>query len=46
VRTLGDLIRDDGIRGDLGAAVTACPVLGVFKQLLPDSPVAVILGDV
>ena len=46
VRMLEDLIVDASVGSDLGAPVTACPALGLFEQLLPDSPVAVILGDV
>jgi hypothetical protein len=46
VRTLGDLIIDEGIGSDLGTPVIARPVLGLLKQLFAYSSLSVILGNV
>ena len=46
LRTLGDLIINEGVGSHFGAAVTACPVLRLFKQLFAYSKMTLILGNV
>jgi ABC-type glucose/galactose transport system permease subunit len=46
MRTMGEMIVDDGVGSDLDAFVAACPILGFSEQLLAYTAMTVILGNV